>query len=234
MRKFVTVLMMIAMLSMPNNMALAVKSGSGSGSGEGKGGFDANVTLEQAMARPAFFVSIALIQVFSATNLFLPSGLFGKQDRRTLISLLATGGQTVDFFLSALSEYVRYFVYYFLFTNPYFAENDSTNSQQTAPKDDVYSVAVPEISTVFRRASDTKPPPFVTKKQRAINAAVERALRDPELAKKYLEFASPDVRHAVQNALNNQFSDEDQSRFNIIEGREGDYGALLSELMERK
>lgn len=231
MRKCVTVLMMIILLSMPHNMAWAVKSGSGSGSGQGKGGYDVNVTLEQAVARPAFFLTLALTQIFVIATSFQPRFLAGNPRLRSQFDLISTGTLTTAFFALAVVKFIRYFVY-IMIANPYFTQYLSAppqNGQVPELDDDIYSLPVEEVSTVIRKTATTTPPPtppYFTEKERAINAAVDRALRDPELAEKYLQFATPEVREAVNKALDNQFEFENRNRYRIEERWEGDFDAF--------
>ncbi len=232
MRKFVTVLLMITMLAMPSNMALAVKSGSGSGSGENKGGNDANVTMEMAVARPAFFITIAITQILVMTTLFAPRSVIGKSRDAVLLTLAMTGTLTLAYFLYVMTELYRYIIYQVLFSLPYFNQYNSSNrvsSQEVETEDDVWRISNADALAAAQTRDIAPPAVIITDEEAAIDRAVERALRDPELAEKYLEFASPKVRAAVRNALNNQFEEQVRNRFSVREGSGGDFDAFRAE-----
>jgi hypothetical protein len=192
MRKFITILMIIAMVSLPGRYATA-------------SGGDGGITeiIISALTKPGGFTSVIILQAVIFTLMFAPPPTVKAPRVKLFIGLPLTVTLTVVYLLHAVLNYARYYLFYAVYIQPFFlpfASPGSTVSTQTEPEEPTWQVSDPKAATAMAAAAAEEE----EDEQAVIDAAVERALKDPQLAFKYLEFATPKVRDAVLAAINNQ------------------------------
>lgn len=204
MRKFITILMIVAMVSLPGRYAVA--------------GGDGGITqvLVSALTKPGGFAIVTVVvQALVFTSLMGPQAKINPANIGSITALQLTAAVTTVYILYALVNYARYYLFYTTYIQPFFlpfppvGSNDNSSSgglsaQEQALKDAIWAVSDPDAADVMAAAAEEE----VDEEQAAIDAAVDRALKDPELAKKYIQFASPRLRNAVIGALNNQMFQE--------------------------
>ena len=193
MRKFVTVLLIFIMLSMPARFAAA---------SDGGGGIVDLVTIS-AFARPEVFTIVALHSFFIVSIVFAPTLSALPPAQRARITVLLAKELTLEFFRYAMLEFTRYFLFILTTANFYFqAEpNDSSTASPEEAQEGLWSASNPDVMSTATPVDAEK------EKQETINRAVQAALRDPEIARKYLEYSTPEVKAAVTRALENQAAD---------------------------
>jgi len=195
MRKFVTVLLMVVMLSTTSRIAVASPGGDGGGIVQ---------ILVSAFAKPEGFIRVALVQIVVLTAFFAPQALIRSSRQVALANLVLSGTLTLAYFLYAITELFRYLVYHVFFVQPYFYKTSSTVS--SSPQDTQsgqWSASDPELAASIKAYQEDAD----ADKEDAIDEAVEAALRDPEVAAHYLKFATPEVRAAVEKALDDELDD---------------------------
>ncbi len=191
MRKFITILMIIAMVSLPGRYATA--------------GGDGGITqiIVSALTKPGGFATVIVLQAVIFTAMMGPLPKIKAPRISPILGLSLTVTLTVVYFLYAILNYARYYLFYVAYIQPFFmpfSTPGSTVSTQTEPEEPTWQVSDPKAATTMAAVAAEEE----DDEQAVIDAAVERALKDPDLAFKYLEFASPKVQDAVLAAINNQ------------------------------
>ncbi|MZR32080.1 hypothetical protein [Sneathiella litorea] len=194
MQKFVTVLLIFIMLSMPARFAAA--SG-------GDGGGMVILNTISAFAKPEVFTLVVLTNFFIVNTAFSPIISQLPPAVRSKYALTLTAVLTLNYFRYAMLEFTRYFLYALFSPGFYFQENPDSRSVATPEKaqEGLWSASNPDVMTNAVAQNEEK------EKQELINKAVQAALRDPEIARKYLEYSTPEVKAAVTKALENQAAD---------------------------
>ncbi len=192
MRKFITILMIVAMISLPGRYAAA--SGDGGGITE---------IIISALTKPGGFASVIVVQALIFTALMGPLPKIKAPNIPIIIGLPLTITLTAVYLLYALLNYARYYLFYIAYIQPYFmpfSVPGSNVAAQTEPEEPTWQVSDPKAATAMAAAAAEEE----DDEQAAIDAVVARALENPRLAPKYIEYASPKVREAVLAALKNQ------------------------------
>lgn len=195
MRKIFTVLLILLMLSTPTRFA----SASG---GDGGGGI-VDLNTISSFARPEVFTVILLTSFFIASTVFSPSTSVLPPAQRTKATLIITATLTLQFFMYVMREFAAYFLYILNISNFFFeveTASDALASPEQAQKG-LWSAANANVVSNATSVEEDK------EKQEVINRAVQAALRDPEVAQNYLDYATPEVKAAVTRALENQAAD---------------------------
>jgi hypothetical protein len=210
-RKIITIFLMIVILSTPGRFAWAEDGGDG-GADDGSGGVS-------AISRPIGFITIAVLQTFIIATLFTSRMNIGAPNRNLIANLALSGTLTTIYFLFVMETYARYILFLYSLPFNYLVSTNSVNSTVPDASDPEWSAADPEFSnnTVASLKSE---------EDEAISKAVKRALRDPELAKQYIQFASPKLRDAVKKALANQVSDS--AKGYQLGSEKGNFSALAN------
>jgi hypothetical protein len=193
MRKIFTVLLIITMLSMPTRFASA----------SGDGGGIVVLNTISAFTQPTTFITVVLLSYVIVNSVFAPQIVTLPPAIRSRAVLAMTATLTLEFFRSVMAESVRYFLYVVTFS-PYFSLQSPASSAAATDEETqsgLWSASNPDVMTTAVPIDTEKD------KQETINKAVQGALRDPEVAKKYLEYATPEVKAAVTRALENQAAD---------------------------
>ena len=193
MRKFVTVLLMVLMLWTPVRLASA-----------NDGGGIVILNAISAFSRPTTFSTVILLSYIIVTNMFAPQIVMLPPAIRKRTVLAMTAALTLAFFHYVFANSIRYFLYSLTFPQPYFQRNPAITSATATPEEaqeGLWSAANPDVMAKAAPVDAEK------EKQDLINKAVQAALRDPEVAQNYLDYATPEVKAAVTKAL------ADRSRF---------------------
>ncbi|MAZ02170.1 MAG: hypothetical protein CMN56_03440 [Sneathiella sp.] len=191
MRKFVTVLLMVLMLWTPVRVASA-----------SDGGGIVILNAVSAFSKPATFLSIVVLSYVIVSTAFSPQIAALPPSLRTRTVLALTATLTLTFFQFVFLESIRYFIYSLTFPQPYFQRSPAITSATATPEEaqeGLWSASNPEV---MAKAAPVDP---VKEKEDQIKAAVAAALRNPDVAEKYLRFATPDVQYAVEKALTNRY-----------------------------
>ena len=191
MRKFVTVLLMMLMLWTPVRVASAKD-----------GGGIVILNTVSVFSRPAAFASVVLFSYAIVTLLFAPQIALLPPATRTRTVLALTATLTLNYFNYVFLNSIRYFIYSLTFPQPYFQRNSAaTSAVATAEEkqEGLWSASNPDVMTKAVPVDTEK------EKQDLINDAVAVALRDPEVAEQYLDYATPDVHRAVYKAIINRY-----------------------------
>ena len=187
MRKFVTVLLMVLMLWTPTRFASA-----------NDGGGIVDLITVSAFSRPITFTTVVLLSYVIVNSLFTTQIVALPPAIRTRVVLAMTAKLTLSFFQYVYINSFRYFIYSLTFPQLYFQRIPAT-AMTTAPAEEkqegLWSASNPEVMKTAVALDQDK------EKQELINDAVQAALRDPEVAKKYLEYATPELKAAVAKAL---------------------------------
>lgn len=197
MRKIFTVVLIILMLSSPTRIATA-----------SDGGGIVLLNTVSAFTKPAVFTTIVLTSFFVVNTLFAPELATLPPLQRSELTLTLTATLTFLFFKDIVLKHIRYLIY--ALTTPffYFQPESVASSPSATPEEaqtGLWSASNPDVKAAAVAEEKEK------EKQELINKAVQGALRDPEIAKKYLEYSTPEVKAAVTKALENQAAD--RSRF---------------------
>lgn len=191
MRKFVTVMLIFVMLSMPARFAAA--SG-------GDGGGIVILNAISAYSKPTLFTTVLLVNYVFVSTFFAPLINQLPPRIRARATLTLTASYTLAYFQRMMIEFAMYFLY--TVTLPLFFSPQSPASKTTATPEEaqtgLWSASNPDVMTNVEAKDEEK------EKQDLINRAVQGALRDPEVAQRYLDYATPEVQAAVTKALANQ------------------------------
>lgn len=186
MRKLVTVLLMVLMLWTPVRMASA----------SGDGGGIVILNTVSAFTKPTTFVTIVLLSYAIVVNLFGPQILTLPPALRARAILALTAEFTATFFQYVFANSIRYFLFALTFPQFYYERSPSANpATPEQAQEGLWTASNPDVKAQAAPVDPEKD------KQDLINKAVQAALRDPELAKNYLDYATPDVKAAVTKAL---------------------------------
>ena len=195
MRKIFTVMLMVLMLSTPTRFAAA--SG-------GDGGGIVLLNTVSAFARPEVFTTVVISSFIIVSTIFAPRLALLPPAQRSQLTLALTATLTYLFFEEVILKHIRYLIY--AMSTPFFflqpgnvASNPSASPEEAQAG--LWSASNPDVMTAATPIDEEK------EKQDLINEAVQGALRDPEVARKYLEYSTPEVKAAVTKALENQAAD---------------------------
>ncbi|MEX1035354.1 MAG: hypothetical protein WDZ54_05320 [Sneathiella sp.] len=187
MRKFVTVLLMVLMLWTPVRVALA---------NDGGGIVDLNTI--SAFSRPTTFLTVVLLSYIIVTNMFAPQIIMLPSAFRTRAVLAMTAALTLAYFQYVFANSIQYFLYSLTFPQLYFQRSPAAalaTATAEEKQEGLWSASNPDVM------AKAVPVDAEKEKQDLINDAVAAALRNPEVAKQYLEYATPEVKAAVTKAL---------------------------------
>ncbi|MCF8466704.1 MAG: hypothetical protein K9G33_04825 [Sneathiella sp.] len=191
MRKFVTVLLMVAMLSMPGRFAAA-----------NDGGGIVVQNIVSAFSRPSGFLSILILNMAVVATVFSPTIALLPPAQRTRFTLAMTLTLTAIYLRNAIATLTRYFIYSLTFQILYLTRMSPANAATPeAAQEGLWSASSPDVIAKAEPAAKEKT------KQEVINEAVAAALRNPQVAQNYLDYATPEVKAAIEKAL------ADRSRF---------------------
>lgn len=218
MTKWISVLVIVAMLMPTVNIAYA--SGGGGG-----GGGNVEVPVNLAYSKPAGFLAILrpliIFTIVFATvmpQLFARRSSPPKSNDNSSISSL--NNSAAVFLALMMLEALRYQFYMLFNILPYLmSQPANSGGSTTATGENVNSDGVWNASDPEKLATAMSPEDKAAQEQQElIDKAVQKALENPEYVERYAKYASDEIKEAVAKALVNRALKQLQETLKTIPG----------------